>query len=214
MNVTIFGASGGTGRILAEKCVAAGDVVTVLVRDPARLALRERCRVIVGDARQAASVQEAIRDADAVFSTLGAKSPFEKSDLLARAVPHMIAAMQANGVRRLIVLGSGGWQPGALRNQGAIRRALLSFGARTLLKYPIASQRAQEAAIVPSDLDWTIVAPTQLTNSAARGLQNIRVDAASLPAGASRISRADVAAVMFRALGENGWVRQRVYVTW
>jgi putative NADH-flavin reductase len=214
MNVTIFGASGGTGRILAEKCLAAGDAVTALVRDPAWLDLRDRCRVIVGDAREAAPVQEAIRDADAVFSTLGAKTPFEKSDLLARAVPHIVAAMQTNSVRRLIVLGSGGWQPGALRNQGAVRRALLSFGARTLLKYPIASQRGQEAAIVPSDLDWTIVAPTRLTNSAARGLQEIRMDTEPLPPRASRIARADVAAVMFRALRENDWVRQRVYVTW
>jgi len=214
MNVTIFGASGGTGRILAEKCLAAGDAVTALVRDPAKLELRDRCRVIVGDARDPAPVVEAIRGADAVFSTLGAKTPFEKSDLLARAVPNIVAAMQANSVRRLIVLGAGGWQPGALRNQGAIRRALMNFGARTLLKYPIASQRAQEAAILPSGLDWTIVAPSRLTNSKARGLNALHMDTEALPAQASRISRADVAAVMFRALKENKWLCQRVYVTW
>jgi putative NADH-flavin reductase len=214
MNVTIFGASSGTGRILAEKCLAAGDAVTAFVRDPARLDLRDRCRVIVGDAREAATVTEAIRGADAVISTLGAKTPFEKSDLLACAVPLIVAAMQAKGVRRLIVLGAGGWQQGALCNQGALRRTLLSFGARTLLKYPVASQRAQEAAIVLTALDWTIVAPARLTNSGARGMQNVRMDMEAMPRNASRISRADVAAVMFRALKENAWRRQHVYIAW
>jgi putative NADH-flavin reductase len=214
MNITIFGASSGTGKILAEKCLAAGHAVTALVRDPARLESHARCRVIVGDARDAGPVAEAIRGADAVFSTLGAKNPFEKSDLLARAAPHILAAMQANGVRRLIVLGAGGWQPGATARMGFLRRALLSFGAKVVLRYPIQAQRAQEAAILPSPLDWTIVAPPRLLNSAPRGLEKVRMDTEAMLAHATRISRADVAAVMLRALDAHAWIRQRVYVTW
>src|SRR5690348_10824845 len=39
MKITIFGATGGTGRHLAEQALAAGHDVTVVVRDPARLAV-------------------------------------------------------------------------------------------------------------------------------------------------------------------------------
>jgi putative NADH-flavin reductase len=39
MKITIFGATGGTGRHLVEQALAAGHEVTVVVRDPARLAV-------------------------------------------------------------------------------------------------------------------------------------------------------------------------------
>lgn len=214
MNVTIFGATGGTGSILAEKSLAAGFSVTALVRDPNKFAQHGKCRVIVGDAREAGPVAEAVRGSHAVMSTLGAKSPFEKSDLLSRAMPQIIAAMRREGIRRLIVLGSGGWQFGSLRNESVIRRALLMLGARTVLKHPIASQRAQESAVLQSQLDWTIIAPPRLLNSQGRGPEHARINTEAMPKGASRIAREDVAAIMFRALIENAWVRRRVYVTW
>src|SRR5690349_8197205 len=37
MKITIFGATGGTGRRLAEQALAAGHEVTAVVRDPTRL---------------------------------------------------------------------------------------------------------------------------------------------------------------------------------
>jgi putative NADH-flavin reductase len=214
MNVTIFGATRGTGHILAQTCLAAGYSVTALVRDPAQFDLRDRCRFVTGDAREAGPVCNAVRGANAVFSTLGAKSPFEDSDLLARAVPHIVTSMVSENIRRLIVLGSGGWQPGALQQQSGWRQALLEFGTRTLLKHPIEAQRAQEAVVIPSPLDWTIVAPSRLSNADARGPAKVRLNTEALPPKASQISRADVAAVMFRALEESAWLRQRVYLTW
>jgi putative NADH-flavin reductase len=212
MNVTIFGATRGTGHILAQKCLAAGHQVTALVRDPAKFDLRDQCRTLQGDARDGAPVLEAVRGANAVLSTLGAKSLFENSDLLARAAPAIVAAMQQESVRRLIVLGAGGWQPGALDQQTGLRRWLFNTGARTLLKYPIQSQRAQEAVVVPSPLNWTIVAPTHLTNAKPRG--TYRVDTAALPPNAFQIARADVAAAIFHALETNAWIRQHAYITW
>jgi putative NADH-flavin reductase len=220
MRVTIFGATRGTGRIFAEKCLADGDEVTALVRDPVAFDLKDRVRVVVGDARGVSDGGRAVREAigwgatraEAVVSTLGAKSPFEKSDLLAEAVPLIIASMTAAGVERLIVLGAGGWQPGALDLQTGFRKWLFDVGARTLLRYPIEAQRAQEAAVMPSELEWTIVAPSRLSNGKAKGV--FRSDTKALPAKASEIARGDVATVMDQALRERAWVRERVYVTW
>lgn len=212
MNVTIFGATRGTGHILAQTCLAAGHQVTALVRDPTKFDLRDQCRTLQGDAREAAPVLEAVRGANAVLSTLGAKSAFENSDLLARAAPQIVAAIQQENVRRLIVLGAGGWQPGALDQQSGLRRWLFDVVARSILKYPVASQRAQEAVVVPSPLNWTIVAPTRLTNATPQG--SYRVDTTALPPNASSIARGDVANAMFHALEQNAWIRQHAYITW
>ena len=37
MNITVFGASGGTGTAFAEQALAGAHEVTAVVRDPARL---------------------------------------------------------------------------------------------------------------------------------------------------------------------------------
>jgi putative NADH-flavin reductase len=65
MKLTIFGASGCTGRPLAEQALAAGHDVVALMRDPAKLALRhERLRVAKGELTDGAAVADAVRGAD------------------------------------------------------------------------------------------------------------------------------------------------------
>lgn len=49
MKLMIFGATGGTGRQVVKQAVAAGHDVTVLARDPARVAAPDRVNVIGGD---------------------------------------------------------------------------------------------------------------------------------------------------------------------
>ncbi|MDQ1579286.1 MAG: hypothetical protein QOD05_61, partial [Microbacteriaceae bacterium] len=41
MKLTIFGASGGIGRQLVRQALAGGHTVTAVVRDPARLEVRD-----------------------------------------------------------------------------------------------------------------------------------------------------------------------------
>ncbi|GKS63283.1 hypothetical protein YTPLAS72_05870 [Nitrospira sp.] len=68
----------------------------------------------------------------------------------------------------------------------------------------------QERLVESSGLDWTIVKPPRLTNSATRG----RVQAsASLRVGLlSKISRADLAAFIFDEIEAGHFVRQRIFV--
>jgi putative NADH-flavin reductase len=81
-----------------------------------------------------------------------------------------------------------------------------------MLKWPVASQRAQIQALEASDLDWTMVMPPMLTNGAARG--SYRVDGDALPRNGSRISRADVADFMLQQLTTSSWSKKGVYITW
>jgi nucleoside-diphosphate-sugar epimerase len=51
MELTIFGAAGGTGTSLTGQALAAGHEVTAVVRDPARLSVphSHRLRVVTAD---------------------------------------------------------------------------------------------------------------------------------------------------------------------
>ena len=121
MNIAIFGASGATGTLLTQRCLAAGHNVLALLRTPEKFPLRDQVHTIQGSPFDLTSVRQTIEDVDVVLSALGAKS-LKKEDVLERAVPQIIAAMQetlsqAKPVRRIIVLGSAGALPTSLDKQ-------------------------------------------------------------------------------------------------
>jgi putative NADH-flavin reductase len=216
MNIAIFGASGATGKLLTSRCLAAGYNVTALVRTPGTFRRPaespNRLRVIEGNAFDPSAVRQTIEGAEVVLSALGARS-LKKEDVLERAVPLIVLAMQQTGVRRIIVLGSAGALATSLDKQPAWRRWFAQkILYNTLLKWPIASQISQWKDLSNSNLDWTMVMPPMLTNAPARG--TYRVDSDALPRNGSRISRADVADFMMEQIGNPQWIRKGVYLSW
>ena len=213
MKIAIFGASGGSGKLLTERCLQAGYRVSALVRTPEKFAYADRVRVIQGSAFDAAPVAETLRGADAVLSALGAKSPFRQEDVLQRAIPVLIRAMQTQGPRRLLAVGSAGALTTSLDRQPAYSRWLAkNLIYKHVLKYPVLEQISQYENLSASGLDWTMVLPPVLTNLPAWG--RYRVDGDALPRYGALISRADVADFMMKELVRPRWVKKGVYVAW
>jgi putative NADH-flavin reductase len=72
MRLTIFRASGQTGRHLLTQALATGHTVTAVVRNPTRLPIRhQRLKLVVADVLDPAAIQPAVAGADAVISALG-----------------------------------------------------------------------------------------------------------------------------------------------
>jgi putative NADH-flavin reductase len=212
IKIAIFGASGATGLLLTERCLADGYRVKALLRSPDSFRFKDRVEVVRGDAKDAAAVGRTVAGVDVVLNALGARS-LGREDVLEIAVPHIVAAMESAGVRRIIVLGSAGALDSALDKQPAWRRWIVqNIVYNTFLKWPVASQRAQYAALSSSDLDWTMVMPPMLTNGAAKG--KYRVDGDALPRNGSRISRQDVADFIMQQITSAAWVRKGVYLSW
>ena len=216
MNIDIFCASGATGKLLTSRCLAASYNVTALVRTPSKSRMltdsANGLRVIEGNAFDPSAVRQTIEDADIVLSALGARS-LKREDVLERAVPLIVSAMQQTGVRRIIVLGSAGAVHTSLDKQPAWRRWFAQkILYKTLLKWPIASQISQLKDLSNSNLDWTMVMPPMLTNAPAHC--TYRVDGDALPPNGSRISRADVADFMMQQIGNPQWIRKGVYLSW
>lgn len=216
MNIAIFGASGATGKLLTSRCLAADHNVAALVRTPRTFRRPaespNRLRIIEGNAFDSSAVRQTIEGADVVLSALGARS-LKKEEVLERAVPLIVSAMQQTGVCRIIVLGSAGAVHTSLDKQPAWRRWFAQkILYQTLLKWPIASQISQWKDLSNSKLDWTMVMPPMLTNAPAHG--TYRVDGDALPPNGSRISRADVADFMMRQIDNPQWIRKGVYISW
>lgn len=212
MNISIFGASGGTGLLLTDRCLAAGHAVTALLRTPQTFPFREKVSLVEGNAFDPNAVRQTIEGADVVFSALGAGS-LRKEDVLERAVPLIVVAMQQAGVRRIIALGSAGALDDSLKKQPAWRRWFVQKVVyNTFLKWPVASQVAQWRTLSTSGLDWTMVMPPMLLNSPARG--KYRIDGEALPPHGMSISRADVAEFMMQQIANPQWVGKGVYIAY
>jgi putative NADH-flavin reductase len=213
MNVAIFGASGATGKLLTERCLAAGHHVTALVRRPVNFALRSKVKVVQGSAFDHAPVLETVEGADVVLSAVGAHSPLRNENVLPRVIPFIVDAMRQASVRRIIVLGSAGALPNSLNKQPEWRRWMVeNILYKTVLKWPVAEQISQYATLSHSNLDWTMVMPPMLTNGPARG--HYRIDGDALPRNGSKIARADVADFMMQQIENPQWIKKGVYISW
>ena len=212
MHLALFGASGRTGQLLAERALADGHTISALVRNPASYPLATRVKVVAGNPFTPADIARTLVGADAVLSALGARS-WRREEVIERALPPILEGMQTAGVSRIVVLGSAGAEDSAMAKQPAWRRWLVeNIVYKTVLKWPVESQRVQYRLLSASPLDWTMVMPPMLTNGPARG--KLRVDGEALPRNASSISRAAVADFMVQQLDERTWSRKGVYITW
>jgi putative NADH-flavin reductase len=209
MKLTIFGATGGTGSCLADQAVAAGHEVTVVVRDPARLAgsVSSRLRVVTADVLDPAAIGPAVAGADTVISAIGprASGPTTISQDSAASI---IAAMRETGVRRLMTV-SGSIV--ADEGDGILLRYLARPVFRaTALRHVCADMRRAEAEVSASGLDWTIMRPPRLTDKPAAGSYRTAID--RNPRHGLTISRADLAACMLARLDDPATVGHHVGV--
>jgi putative NADH-flavin reductase len=219
MKLTIFAATGGIGRQLLEQAVAAGHDVTAVARTPRNLPATPARVVAVADlaAADAAALQAAVGGADAVLSALGARTRAD-TGVAARGTKSIAEAMQACGVRRLIVVSAApiGTVPSPGRphpprhdpGDGPVIRYLGDPIIKRVFRAHYADLAQMEDVLRDSDLDWTVVRPPRLTDKPVTGRyrtaygQNIR--------GGIFVSRADVAHYMLRALDQPETYRQTV----
>jgi len=206
-NLLVLGATGGTGRQVVSQALDAGHLVTAFVRNPDKMTIQhERLRLAVGDVLDAGrALADAVRGQDAVISALGRGNSFKADGLMQRAVPSIISAMQTNHVRRLIFVSAMGVGDTS-RDAPAIPRIF----HRLLLRGIFADKRAAEDIIRRSDLDWTIVHPTGLTNGPLTG--TYRSGEHLTMRGFPTISRADTAHFILRQI-DGGNMRQVVIVS-
>jgi putative NADH-flavin reductase len=217
MHLTIVAATGGIGRELLRQALAAGHDVTAVVRDPSKVT--DPVRVVRADLAHAdqAAMENAVKDADAVLSGLGARTNAE-AGVAWRGTQAIVDAMRATGVRRLVVVSAApiGTVPSPARpnpprhdpGDGFFMRQLGARFARTAFRTHYADLARMEDVVRGSDLDWTISRPPKLTDRPLTGRyrtmlgQNIR--------GGFSISRADVAHQMLRCLDQPETIRQVV----
>ena len=150
------------------------------VRNPSRLAAdRNSTRVITTDlaAPDYGALESAVAGADAVLSGVGPR-PMAKAGVAEHGTRAIVAAMQAIGVRRVIVVSAA---PMTMPSPGRPHPPRHDPGEGFLMKYlgtpvfkAVLRERYTDLALMEdllraSGLDWTIFRPPRLTNGRLAG---------------------------------------------
>jgi len=178
MQLTIFGATGQTGRVFAERALGAGHALRLLVRDPSRLSpALKAAEIIEGDMNDTAKVAAALNGSKVAFSALGIADISKPTTAFSDMVKNLIAAAQAAGPRRLwliasvLVLDAPG-APGRLRGDEAVP---------SMFAHIFAEHKRNYLALRESRLDWTLLCPAMLKPEP--GLTSYRVAIEDFPSG-------------------------------
>jgi putative NADH-flavin reductase len=215
MKLTIIAATGGVGQRLLEQALDAGHDVTAVVRNPGKLSRKVHAVTTDMTAPDPAALASAVAGTDAVLSGLG---PHSNSDagIAQRGTRAIVEAMQATGVRRIVVVSAGPVStvasPGRPNppkhdpGDGFFMRYLFSKIASARFGKVYVDLAQMEDLLADSGLDWTVVRPQQMTDKPLTGTyrtaygQNIR--------GGWTVPRADVAHFMLRVLDQPETIHQ------
>ena len=204
VRVLIVGASKGVGLETTRQALQAGHQVRALARSATAMPLSDpNLEKIRGDATKTEDLEAALIGVDVVIQTLGVGlgDLFRPVHLFSGATRVLIAAMRAQGVRRLICLTGFG---------AGDSRASISCLQR--LPFQIVFGRAyedkslQERLVQESGLEWTIARPGVLTGGPRTGRYRILTDSAKWRNGI--ISRADVAEFLVRQIEDRTYIRK------
>ncbi|MFD5876008.1 NAD(P)-dependent oxidoreductase [Streptomyces sp. NPDC060322] len=211
MRLTVFGATGAVGQEIVRQALTAGHEVTAVVRDPSRLpeGLRGTALHAVVPLGDTASVRAAVAGRNAVLSGLGARGR-KAGDVAERLTRQVTGAMEAEGVRRLLVVSAAPVGPEPADDPLLDRVVRRVIGV--VLKEVYADLTRMEAALAAGATDWTSVRPPKLTNGPLTG--TYRTVVGGTPRSGRSLARADVAHAMLALIDEPGAVRQGVGIAY
>lgn len=203
MKITIFGATGGTGKHLVQKALQRGHEVVAYARTPDKLDIQHnKLRIVEGGIQDREQVAHAVEGADGVISAIG-PSPSSPDDLMEIAAKNIVFAMKTHNVERLI------WSTGAGVRAPQDEPTLMhkAFGFLLKLISPKILENSQKGAelIRNNDLKWTIARAPMLTDEKPTGEFYVGYVGAKL---GRALSRENYAKFMLDLVESDDWVRE------
>jgi putative NADH-flavin reductase len=210
MQLTVFGASGRTGRKLLEQALASGHPVTAVTRHPQTIPPRVGLRVAAADVTDGDAVDATIAGSDAVLSALGVSYSRKPIGVYSQGVTNIIAAMHRHGVKRLVVVSSAPLDPAYRASDSFFfTRVLEPLFMRRPGRTTYDDMRRMESLVAASELDWTIIRSRWLFDAAA--VSDYRL--AEHSADGMFTARADLAASLLAQLTDDRFIGRVVGVT-
>lgn len=189
MKLIVFGATGRVGKLFVQQAVDKGHEVTVFVRNPAKMSIKN-VEIIQGDAFNAHAVAAAIIGQDAVVSCLGSTEGPGKNNSIGRMGHNIADGMKAAAVKRIVYCASAGVD-GEI--PGLIGKMIMKMLAK-----PLKDHKAALNYILENDVVYTIARPYSLKDKELEEHYSEAFE--GVPTSSQSIPRASVAHFLLKAL--------------
>ncbi len=206
MRILVIGAAGRTGKQVVEQALGHGHDVRAFIRATALDLDHDRLEVVTGDVLEFEDVEPAVRGVDAVVFAVGSGGGREVT-VYSQGIANVLHAMATHRVDKLVAISAAG--------AFARKDPRISLGFRlmmsTVLKPVYDDMERMEQRIAASGVDWTIIRPVGLTDGPLTGAYRVSLDGSLLPK-AVRVSRADVAALVLKAVETRAYSRSTLVI--
>lgn len=212
MKILILGGTGRTGIRLIEEGLRRGHQVNTLVRSPEKLILESSdLQITKGTPSNIDALRKALKGAEVIFSTLGISTnsywPWAKlrtpKDFISSSIRNVIDVMHEEKVKRIIVVSAHG-AGDSIRQIPGLFKWWIEHNSN--MRHVFKEHGEQEILLKESDLNWTAVRPTILTNS--QKTKEIQVSFNGVPKPRMTISRRNVAAFMLDIAENDKYIKQ------
>lgn len=207
MRFLLLGASGGVGRRLLVRGVERGHAIRAQTRDAARLAYAPAgVEVMAAAPTDAEALRTLVTGQQAVVMALGTALGL-RTALFSIVTARLIAAMQAEGIARLVAITGVG--AGETRGHGGHIYDWLIYPLFTRPFYE--DKNRQEQLIRQSTLDWVLVRPAPFKATAGpapfQAITEVKPETRL-----TRITRDEVAAFVLDQLADDRYLRKAVFI--
>lgn len=206
MRILILGMTGRVGSEIATLALEDKHQVTALVRTPEKITSNDdNLSVVKGDVTIKEDVERAMKDADAVISALNT----DGGETLTESMPLIIEAMKAEGIKRIVTIGTAGILNSRVEDD--VLRYQSSESKRKPTRAAEEHHKTYEL-LEASELDWTVVCPTYLPDGEAAG--EYREERNYLPEDGKKITVGDTAEFAYKQLESDEYVQSRVGIAY
>lgn len=207
MKVTLFGATGKSGRVVLDELLENNYKVSALVRSSKKVEkFRNKIEIVEGSIMSKEDIDKVLKNSEAVISTIGHVRD-TKPDFQKKAIELIIERMKANQIKRLIVLtGAGVFAEG---DHPKLIDKLMTKVLRIVSKNRIIDGENYVKEIMNSNLDWTVVRTPLQTNSAPHPFGVGKVGDQNL---GYKISRKNIAEFIVKAINYDKYIRSLPYI--
>ena len=204
--ITVFGATGRTGKPFTELALQKDYDVRALVRSRSKLGIEDpHLTVIEGDLTDPAKVEEAVRGSDAVALLVGMSPGVRKpAHVRETSTRNVLAAMRSAGVKRLVRLSNYTGAPDNRDKGGRFMKVVLSL----MNKAAVVDEATAAGLVRQSDTEWTIVRNAMITGGEPKGTYT----AGAYGEGKNSVTAADLAAFILVELESREYIGQTPFV--
>lgn len=207
MKIIVFGATGSVGREIVKQALEKDFQVTAFIRSPEKMTNLTHANLTVceGDVSNPKEVESAMKSHDAVFCALG---DGRAGKIRAGGTINIINAMNKAAIKKLICLSTLGMG----ESYGNLNFFWRHIMFDMLLKKAFNDHKLQEEYICNSDLDYTIVRPSALTDGVISNNYKVGFDGKYKKLNL-KVSRSNVADFMLRQLYDVKYLKNAVSIS-